>query len=159
MKAGKKFGICREDLWDYNINEFKEQPRPDCYVDAANRKIIAYKSIQSVTDIIDSLNYGVPVVIALEIFKGFMSLDAKNPTIPIPSVTEDAIGGHAVTIVGYSETNQHFIFKNSFGTDWGLDGYGYMTLEYVRLYVFEKWAFSITNPFDPCLNERPPDPL
>jgi len=36
--------------------------------------------------------------------------------------------GHAVTLVGY--TADAFIFKNSWGSGWGEDGYGYIDFEY-----------------------------
>jgi len=32
-------------------------------------------------------------------------------------------GAHAIVIVGYSDTGQYFIVKNSWGTDWGESGY------------------------------------
>ncbi len=47
-----------------------------------------------------------------------------------------ADGGHAVTIVGYrcedgKIENTKFIFRNSWGDDWGAGGYGFFTYEYL----------------------------
>ncbi len=38
-------------------------------------------------------------------------------------VTGSSLGGHAVTIVGYDDIVQAWIVKNSWGTDWGEQGY------------------------------------
>jgi len=61
-------------------------------------------------------------------------------------VTEDYdnfVGNHAVTIVGYDLSSSVFIIKNSFGIDWGLNGYFYMPFEYAKKHVFESWIFDI----------------
>lgn len=42
-------------------------------------------------------------------------------------------GGHAVSIVGYDNTG--FIIKNSWGRDWGKNGYGWLSFNYHRLFV------------------------
>lgn len=44
-------------------------------------------------------------------------------------------GGHVVAIVGYDTTG--FLFKNSWGTDWGDHGYGRMTYDFHRLFADE----------------------
>ena len=32
---------------------------------------------------------------------------------------------HAINIVGYNQTNSYYIVRNSWGTTWGMSGYGY----------------------------------
>lgn len=43
--------------------------------------------------------------------------------------------GHAVTIVGYD--NDGFLIKNSWGTEWGDKGYGWVSFEYHKLFAGE----------------------
>lgn len=50
----------------------------------------------------------------------------------MPDVEIEAlIGGHAVLAVGYDNSTQHFIIRNSWGADWGDKGYFYMPYEYI----------------------------
>jgi C1A family cysteine protease len=44
---------------------------------------------------------------------------------------ERAVGGHAVVGVGYDDSEQWFIVRNSWGTQWGMDGYFTLPYSYV----------------------------
>lgn len=83
-------------------------------------------------NIVHALNCGYPVPIGLRwplertIRAGFLRDQAPRP---------DAF--HAVTLVGYECPNKKiedtvFIFKNSFGTAWGVDGFGRATWGYLE---------------------------
>lgn len=146
LKAGNKYGICKESLWDYTIKEFNNQPSPDCYADASTRRVVNYQTVPSISFMMDTLMALKPIVIGFKVFDSFMSVDSENPIVPIPAVTESSIGGHAVTVVGYSIADQYFIIKNSFGPDWGENGYAFMPFDFVRLYAFDRWTFDIHDP-------------
>lgn len=49
-------------------------------------------------------------------------------------------GGHVVTLVGYNDKG--FIFKNSWGTDWGDHGYGYISYDAHRIMAREAMIFN-----------------
>lgn len=51
--------------------------------------------------------------------------------------------GHAVLIVGYDLATQTFTVENSFGTDWGLNGYFTMSFDYAEDWVFETWVYDL----------------
>lgn len=44
---------------------------------------------------------------------------------------EIACAGHAVLLVGYNTTKKAFMFKNSWGPEWGDRGYGYVSFDHV----------------------------
>ena len=41
------------------------------------------------------------------------------------------LGGHAMVLVGYDDTEQQFIVRNSQGASWGANGYGFVPFSYV----------------------------
>lgn len=48
--------------------------------------------------------------------------------------------GHSIDLVGYKASNAfpgggYFIFRNSYGTGFGADGYGFMSFDYAKKYV------------------------
>lgn len=78
-------------------------------------------------------------------FFGFKSFDysAAPGDIPYPCPGEDAEWGHAIVAVGYddsriikntkcnTETKGALIIRNSWGPEWGENGYGYLPYDYV----------------------------
>ena len=52
-------------------------------------------------------------------------------TLSTPQFGERKAGGHAVVIVGYDDATREFKFVNSWDTDWGVNGYGYLSYSYV----------------------------
>jgi C1A family cysteine protease len=48
----------------------------------------------------------------------------------MPKKTESLLGGHAVMAVGYDDEKKYMIVRNSWGKNWGDNGYFYMPYEY-----------------------------
>ncbi|MDQ8196922.1 C1 family peptidase [Pelagicoccus enzymogenes] len=89
-------------------------------------------SRQGIENIVHVLNGNMPVVVGVS-WPAYSriahtSVLGKQPVAPN--------GGHAVTIIGYrcedgNIENAKFIFRNSWGDDWGAGGYGFFTYEYL----------------------------
>lgn len=82
----------------------------------------------------ESVAAGMPVVFGIAVFSGIY--EAKNGVIPLPGKGEQPLGGHIMLCVGYDESTQQFLVRNSWGTEWGNSGYGYLPYSYIR----EEWA-------------------
>ena len=42
--------------------------------------------------------------------------------------------GHAIVLTGYDDAQKYFVFKNSWGTKWGYEGYGKLSYDYLANY-------------------------
>jgi C1A family cysteine protease len=49
----------------------------------------------------------------------------------MPGAKEKLLGGHAVIAVGYDDTQQRFIVRNSWGPKWGMAGYFTIPYQYL----------------------------
>jgi C1A family cysteine protease len=145
LKSLSKFGICTEELWPYNPENFTVQPTEECYEDAKKRKISKYQKLISIYYMTQVLNYNKPVVFGMQIYDSFMDLNERISTVTFPSRKEKSLGGHAMCMVGYDLGKKLFLAKNSFGTDWGDKGYCWIPFDYVRQEGYDIWTFDIPN--------------
>jgi len=134
VKCLTQFGICQETLWPYIINKFAVSPTPNCYAQALQHKALQSKNIRNtLLDMKTSLTNGYPFVVGILIYSSFESdVAAKTGVVPYPNVrTERLFGGHAVTCVGYDDTKQVWIMRNSWGVGWGMAGYFTLPYQYL----------------------------
>jgi C1A family cysteine protease len=58
-------------------------------------------------------------------------------------------------MVGYDLTRKKFLVKNSFGTEWGNNGYCWMTFDYVAAEVFDIWVYDPKYPDVTNIDQSP----
>jgi len=145
MKSLKKFGVCTEQLWPYDVDKFDDKPAEQCYTDAEKRKILTYQKLISVYYITEVLNNNKPVIFGMQIYDSFMDLNERISTVNFPGRKEKSLGGHAMCMVGYDSKNRLFLAKNSFGSAWGAGGYCWIPYDYIRQEGYDIWTFEITN--------------
>jgi C1A family cysteine protease len=58
---------------------------------------------------------------------------AGDVRLPAPAELKKS-GGHVITLVGYNSGTKRFIFRNSYGENWGNKGYGTIPEEYIIKY-------------------------
>ena len=123
-------GVASLATMPYNPNDDRTQPGAAARREAADYKIADWGVVLRtshttfVREIKRHLAANTPVVIGIHTYPDFFNLDEANP------VYDDASGfsrgGHAIVIVGYDDARSAFKIINSWGTDWGLDGYGWI---------------------------------
>jgi hypothetical protein len=144
MKQLQQVGVAPESDFPYITSTFTQTPTDQAIKDAARFSITNYFSIQDFHGILVSLSQGFPVALGIRVYESFESPAASaTGIIPMPNTaTEQLLGGHAVLAVGYKTINGilYVICRNSWGTDWGDQGYFYLPQEYFSWYVPDRWT-------------------
>lgn len=134
VKSVARQGVCDETTWPYDITKFADKPPAAAYKEALKHKITTYSRLpQIATQLKGCLAAGYPFIFGFSVYESFES-DAVTTTgvVPMPDLTsEKLMGGHAVVAVGYDESEQRFLVRNSWGPDWG--DHGYFTMPYAYL--------------------------
>jgi len=125
-------GACYESTWPYIISQFTVEPPAVAYNEGEAHEIVTYESLQSIDDMKDCLASGYPFVFGFTAYQSFESAQvAANGVMPMPSPDEAVVGGHAVLAVGYDDASGRFIVRNSWGANWGQQGYFTMPYAYL----------------------------
>jgi C1A family cysteine protease len=127
-------GVFKETLCPYIESNFAKKPYANAYAEALFHKSLSYRRLVN-TDINmlkTCLASGSPFVFGFMVFESFESnAVAKTGIMPIPKSTEKRLGGHAVLCVGYDDSKNVFIVRNSWGEEWGDKGYFYMPYDFM----------------------------
>ena len=136
------FGVQMQDI---------EAPEPEILERARERRatisvqaILSSDRAERIKELIKALNRQRPVVIGMILpphrnLKRTFVLDSQTP---VESYR------HAVTLVGYSNAtgqieDTRFYFKNSWGLDWGIQGYGIVSFNYLEQHLNDAYVIEV----------------
>jgi C1A family cysteine protease len=169
-------GVPDEKYWPYTDKEgaeldgFDREPPAFVYAVADNFEALKYfcHDPQSanvapatvLTTVKSYLAAGIPSMFGFYGFPSFENTGIKGG-IPYPCDGESAQWGHAIVAVGYDdakkiknrqckkETTGALLIRNSWGTGWGDNGYGWLPYEYVlRKLAMDFWSILSINWID-----------
>jgi hypothetical protein len=138
-----KRGSCTEDEMPYINPEYryKIMPTGRQLLSGLRRRISTYWEIYTLDEMFTCLADGYPFVGGVSVYDSFVSDEIrKTGVIPMPRESESRRGAHAIVLVGYSMMDQRFIFRNSWGVDFGHSGYGTIPFQYIEDMGFDYWT-------------------
>jgi len=80
-----------------------------------------------------------PVVIGIGCYEEIFSVGSDG-IVKDPANPDYCYGGHAICAVGYDNSRNLIKFKNSWSKNWGENGYGYISYNYVMRYMWDAWT-------------------
>lgn len=118
-------GICTMSQMPYSENNYQSQPNAAQKKAAYPHKSDHYSIAVGTEAVKTLLSQQTPVVISTPVYPDLDNLSNINPIYDNTNGTSR--GSHALCLVGYDDSKQAFKFINSWGTKWGLSGYGYIS--------------------------------
>ncbi|MDE0024548.1 MAG: C1 family peptidase [Spirochaetaceae bacterium] len=151
-------GVSSWAAMPYNQLDDRTQPSASARAEATNYRIASWGTVLSTTytvflqEVKRHLAAGDPELIAIPVYPDFQDLSESNPVYD--SDSGKLRGYHAVVIVGYDDIRSAFKVVNSWGTGWGIGGYGWIDYDasddlIVSAYVTEDMTDDEPKPLPP----------
>jgi len=146
MKAMVLFGVPPEKYWAYKISRYEEEPTSFCYAFAQSYQAAKYYRLdppgtaptKALSEIKKSLAAQLPVMFGFSVYSSLPGVGDGKGEIPYPGPGDKMEGGHAIVAVGYDDGKKigkekgALLIRNSWGTEWGDKGYGWLPYTYVE---------------------------
>ncbi len=154
VDALRRYGVCHESLWPYETDQAATAPSTKAFDDAGARTLIEARPLTTLRAIKLALSEGYPVPLAFTVAHsvedgedGRASRTWETGTFPLPAdddpekyaereaaVTPDGpdhgVGVHAVLAVGYDDAQRKVFVQNSWGADFGVNGFGDLSYDF-----------------------------
>lgn len=168
LKAIVSLGIPYEQHWPYDLEKVNEEPSAFVYALADRYRSVRYVRLdgrnrtgrETLAVVKAFLNAGFPSVFGFSVPASI----SRDGDVPYRPTFDNVQGGQAVIAVGYddrrlSSTKGALQFRNSWGREWGNDGYGWLPYAYIEeqlavdfwTLMSDEWLDS-----DEFLRPRPP---
>lgn len=141
-------GDCLAKHFDFDVNNCETRPDPPLVQNARRYAIEDYVTLfgsrdpaaLKVAQVKKALAYKKPVIAGLSLLRNFY--DLKNAKFWHPNIGNTApAGGHALVVVGYDDRREAFRLFNSWGKEWGDEGY--IWIKYADFGQFCKYGFIL----------------
>lgn len=122
-------GVCTLADMPYNENDYLTKPNAQQLAKAANFKAAHSAKISdgNIFKMKYALDKGYAIILDIPVYPDFDDLNSSDYIYD--NTKGEQRGYHAICLIGYDDDKNAFKFINSWGTKWGLNGYGYMAYD------------------------------
>lgn len=134
MVALQQYGNLSEDQFPFSEGNVLIKPSEADYTAAAKRKVVSFKAVDQDELSIKTAVFGHnPICFGIMVYDSFESdTVARTGMVPMPNTQFDRVlGAHAVCLVGWNDSLKSFLVRNSWGSNWGREGYFFLPYQYV----------------------------
>lgn len=129
IKAVVKMGLAPYEAWP-DGSDLNTPPGPEVFAAAKTHMVTGYSKVRPrLAHLKACLAEGYPFIFGLRLFPSWDT--NRTADVPLPTTSELSYGGHALLAVGYDDTAQRFLFRNSWSAQWGYGGYGTVAYRYL----------------------------
>ncbi len=143
VDVARKHGVALMDDLPFHIQTKMYTGNENAfYASCAQRKISAYFNLHRNLSSWKTWLAGTgPILAAFNVDSSWDNAGANNGNIDTFH-PETVRGGHAICIVGY-RADGRFIVRNSWGTTWGVNGFGYLHPDYIAAAFYDE-SYGVT---------------
>ncbi len=154
MEYMTKQGSVPYDQFPYTDRDCSRQPDMSMIKDASQYKMRGFTRLSlgdrndklDIRAIKENLAQGAPVVIGMMVGESFMR-NMMGKDLWIPEANDRSMmgfGGHAMCVVGYDDAKYGgaFLIMNSWGPEWGVNGFGWVRYPEFNYFVREAYGLE-----------------
>jgi len=159
MGAMVSLGVPPERYWPYQTSNYDKEPPAFCYAFAQNYQAMKYYRLDPPNEppnnvlqrVKRNLAADLPSMFGFTVYDSIWQVSGTGK-IPYPAQGDAVAGGHAVLAVGYDDsmkiknpapgskaTTGAFLIRNSWGSNWGDNGYGWLPYDYLLSGLADDW--------------------
>lgn len=130
-------GVCTWDEMPYKDSDWVSKPSTVATEDAKRFRIDYWRqvNIQDPKEVKAQLASGYPVIIGAQVSREFVNDGYLLKSNYIWKDKGVPVGGHAMLLIGYDDAKRAFKIMNSWGTEWGDNGFGWISYDIFRSVV------------------------
>ena len=125
-------GVCQYDEMPYNENDWTTKPSEASRANAKKFRIDFWRRVNvlDTKEVKAQLSAGYPVIIGADVSKEFINDGYTQKAAYIWKDAGTPAGGHCMLLVGYDDAKSAFRVMNSWGKDWGDNGFGWIDYKF-----------------------------